>query len=126
MLMFFDLSPIELIVLLGMSVVLFGPDKLPAAAASAARLLRQFRAFTESSKAQVREQLGPEFADLGIEHLDPRRFVREHLGEEAGDIRGTFDQVRRDLHPTLNEPTATVDQNPHVAAAMSDQYLDAT
>jgi Sec-independent protein translocase protein TatA len=115
MLMFFDLSPIELIVLLGMSVVLFGPDKLPAAAASAARLLRQFRAFTESSKAQVREQLGPEFADLG-----------EHLGEEAGDIRGTFDQVRRDLHPTLNEPTATVDQNPHVAAAMSDQYLDAT
>lgn len=114
--MFFDLSPLELVVLLGLSVVLFGPDKLPAAAMSAARLLRQVRAMAESSKAQVREQLGPEFADLGLDQLDPRRFVREQFAEEAGQLRGAFDDLGRDPRP----------EAPAEHAEPSSQYVDAT
>jgi len=124
--MFFDLSPIEIIVLLGLSVVLFGPDKLPAAAASAARVLRQVRALADDSRAQVREQLGPEFADLRLEQLDPRRFVREHLGEEAGEIRGAFDELRRDVRPTAGEPDARAGQNAGGSSTTRDEYLDAT
>jgi sec-independent protein translocase protein TatB len=102
-LVFFDLSPLEIVVLLGLSVVLFGPDKLPTAALSAARLLRRFRALAEDSRAQVREQLGPEFADLGLDRLDPRRLVREHLGEEAGQMRGVLDELGRDLRSAPGE-----------------------
>jgi sec-independent protein translocase protein TatB len=90
-LVFFDLSPLEIVVLLGLAVVLFGPDRLPAAAASAARVLRQIRALSESSREQVREQFGSEFAELRLDQLDPRRFVQEHLGEEISQVR---EQVR--------------------------------
>lgn len=124
--MFFDLSPLEIVVLLGLSVVLFGPDKLPAAAMSAARLLRQVRSMAESSKAQVREQLGPEFADLGLEDLNPRRFVREHLGEEAGQLRGVFDDLGRDLRPSAGEQAVPTGQAPGRKSPASDQYVDAT
>jgi sec-independent protein translocase protein TatB len=101
--MFFDLSPLEIVVLLGLSVVLFGPDKLPAAALSAARVLRQIRSLADSSRAQVREQLGPEFEDLRLDHLDPRRLVREHLGEEAGQMRDALDGFGRDLRSPADE-----------------------
>jgi sec-independent protein translocase protein TatB len=126
MLVFFDLSPLEIVVLLGLSVVLFGPDKLPAAALSAARLLRQVRAIAESSRAQVREQLGPEFADLGLDQLDPRRFVREHLGEETGQVRGVLDELGRDLRSAAGDRGAQSVQNPGVAGSVPDQYVDAT
>lgn len=104
--MFFDLSPLEIVVLLGLSVVLFGPDKLPAAAMSAARLLRQIRALADDSRAQVREQLGPEFADLRLDQLDPRRLLREHLGEETGQVRDAFNELSREVRP------ATTGQRP--------------
>ena len=115
--MFFDLSPLEIVLLLGLSVVLFGPDKLPAAALGAARLLRQFRALAENSKAQVREQLGPEFGDLRLDQLDPRKFVREHLGEETGQIRDVLDDLGRDLRSDPREQDAPPER---------DQYVDAT
>ena len=124
--MFFDLSPLEIVVLLGLSVMLFGPDKLPAAAASAARLLRQIRALADDSRAHVREQLGPEFAELRLDQLDPRRLLHEHLGEEVGELRGAFDELRRDVRPTAGEPDARADQNASGAGATSDQYSDAT
>jgi sec-independent protein translocase protein TatB len=125
-LVFFDLSPLEIVVLLGLSIVLFGPDKLPAAAMSAARVLRQVRALAENSRAQVREQFGSEFADLGLDRLNPREFVREHLGEEVGQMRGMFDDVGRDLRPGGGNQGARPGPDTDGANAGRDQYADAT
>jgi sec-independent protein translocase protein TatB len=128
-LVFFDLSPLEIVVLLGMSIVLFGPDKLPGAAMSAARVLRQIRALAETSRAQVREQLGPEFADLSLDQLDPRKFVREHLGEELGQMRGVLDDVGRDLRSGPADQAARTGPDADAAEAgrdQRDQYADAT
>jgi Sec-independent protein translocase protein TatA len=125
-LVFFDLSPLEIVVLLGLSVVLFGPDKLPAAALTAARLLRQVRALADSSRAQVREQFGSEFADLGLDQLDPRKFVREHLGEEIGQMRGALDDVGRDLRPGARDQGGRTSPDTDEANAGRDHYVDAT
>lgn len=120
--MFFDLSPLEIVVLLGMAVVLFGPDKLPAAAMSAARLLRQIRTMAESSKAQVREQFGDEIADLRLDQLNPRRLVQEHLGEEIGDLRGVFAEVKA---APAAAPAKAPQQAPEQDQSPS-RYVDAT
>jgi sec-independent protein translocase protein TatB len=100
--MFFDLSPLEIIVLLGMAVVLFGPDKLPQAAASAARFLRQIRAFSESARADLRKELGPEFGDIGLEDLNPKTFVRKNLLGESEMLRGLRDDLNGDLRDSLS------------------------
>lgn len=102
--MFFDLSPLEIVVLLGLAVVLFGPDKLPQAAASAARFLRQVRAFGENARADLRNELGPEFDGLDLQDLNPKTFVRKNLLGEGNELRELRDDLNRDYRDlrTLN------------------------
>jgi sec-independent protein translocase protein TatB len=95
--MFFDLSPLEIVVLLGLAIVLFGPDKLPQAAASAARFLRQIRAFGENARADLRNELGPEFDGLDLQDLNPKTFVRKNLLGEGEQLRDLRDELNRDL-----------------------------
>ena len=101
--MFFDLSLPEIVVLLGLGVVLFGPDKLPQAAASAARFLRQVRAFSDNAREDLRKELGPEFDGLNLEDLNPKTFVRKNLLGEGDDLREIRDEINRTLHDPLGD-----------------------
>lgn len=98
--MFFDLSPLEIVVLVGLAIVMFGPDKLPQAAASAARLLRQIRAFGENARNDLRNELGPEFDGLNLDDLNPKTFVRKNLLGETEELRA----MRDDLNSALRDP----------------------
>lgn len=100
--MFFDLSPLEIIVLLGLAVVLFGPDKLPQAAASAARFLRQVRAFGENARADLRNELGPDFDGLDLQDLNPKAFVRNNLLGEGNQLRELRDDLNREYRDLRN------------------------
>ncbi|HEV2342799.1 MAG TPA: sec-independent translocase [Actinocrinis sp.] len=104
--MFFDLSPLEIVVLLGLAIVLFGPDKLPQAAANAARFLRQVRAFGENARADLRNELGPEFDGLDLQDLNPKTFVRKNLLGEGNELRELRDELNHDLRnfSTLGAP----------------------
>jgi sec-independent protein translocase protein TatB len=75
----FDIGPMEMIALVVLAILVFGPDKLPKLAADAARMLRQFREFTQGARADLTRELGPEFRDLNLEDLNPRSFVRKNL-----------------------------------------------
>lgn len=75
----FDLSITKLLVLGVLALVIFGPDQLPKIASQAGRALRDLRRMAEGAKADLRENLGPEFADFDIDDLNPRHFVRKHL-----------------------------------------------
>jgi sec-independent protein translocase protein TatB len=126
--MFFDLSPLEIVVLVGMAIVLFGPDKLPQAAASAARLLRQIRAFGENARNDLRSELGPEFEGLNLDDLNPKSFVRKNLLGEGDELRS----LRDELNATLRDPLGTSDvpaqraaQQPPVLAAGERPPYDA-
>lgn len=101
--MFFDMSPTEIVLLLALAVVLFGPDKLPGAAASAARFLRQIRAFGDNARADLRNELGPEFDGLNLQDLNPRTFVRKNLLGEGEELRELRDELSRDLRNPLHD-----------------------
>ena len=95
---FLDISPLELVALLALAVMLFGPDKLPGAVQGLARTLRQFREFTRNAQNDLKKELGPEFQDLELTDLHPKNFVRKHvLGPEDGDFREI-----RDITDSLN------------------------
>jgi sec-independent protein translocase protein TatB len=87
----FDLSVPKLLVLAVIALVVFGPKELPKMAAQAGRALRELRRMAEGAKADLREGLGPEFADFEIEDLNPRRFVQKHLLDDlnGNDVNGT-------------------------------------
>ncbi len=78
----FDLSISKLLVLAVIALVIFGPNELPKIASQAGRALRDLRRIAEGAKNDLREGLGPEFANFEIEDLNPKRFVQKHLFDE--------------------------------------------
>jgi sec-independent protein translocase protein TatB len=81
----FGIGPLELVVIAIIAVLLFGPDRLPEFARTAGRLLRQARQVITNAQNDLRNELGPEFADLDVRDLNPRSFVRKHLLEGIDD-----------------------------------------
>jgi sec-independent protein translocase protein TatB len=98
---FLDISPLELIALLALSVMLFGPDKLPGAVQGLARTLRQFREFTRNAQEDLKKELGPEFQDLELTDLHPKNFVRKHVLGPDGAEDPAFREFR-DITDTIN------------------------
>ena len=81
----FGIGPGELLVIAIVALLAFGPDRLPEFARTAGRLLRQVRRMVSNAQNDLRNELGPEFADLDVRDLNPRNFVRKHLLEGPDD-----------------------------------------
>jgi sec-independent protein translocase protein TatB len=75
----------ELAVIAFVAVLVFGPDKLPEFARQAGRFAKQMRQFAHEARDELREELGPEYADLELRDLDPRTIVRKHIAEAMAD-----------------------------------------
>lgn len=82
------------------AILVFGPDRLPDFARQAGRFLRQVRNFTTAARDDIRQELGPEFANLELTDLDPRKAVRKHIMEAMQDDEpGESVSVRPGLRP---------------------------
>ncbi|WP_105968282.1 sec-independent translocase [Streptomyces geranii] len=92
--MFNDVGPLELVTLVLLAVLVFGPEKLPKMIQDVTRTIRKIREFSEGAKQDIREELGPEFKDFEFEDLNPKTFIRKQLdNDELGlkEIRNGFD-----------------------------------
>ena len=88
----FDLSIGKLMVLALIGLVVFGPEQLPKMAAQAGRALRDLRRLADNARADLSENLGPEFRDFDFNDLNPRAFVRKHLLEDSEEPDGQWDE----------------------------------
>jgi sec-independent protein translocase protein TatB len=70
---------VEWLVLLIVALLVLGPERLPKFAADAGRMLRDLRLMADRARADVRRELGPEFQDINLRDLDPKRFAAKHL-----------------------------------------------
>jgi sec-independent protein translocase protein TatB len=99
---FNDIGPLELVTLVVLAVLVFGPEKLPKVIQDATRFIRKIREFSDSAKEDIKSELGPEFKDFEFEDLNPKTFVRKHLtdGDEdtfgLKEIRSSFD-LRKEI-----------------------------
>ena len=71
----------EMAVIAFVAILVFGPDKLPDLAKQAGRFVRQMRNLANVARDELREELGPDYADLELRDLDPRAIVRKHINE---------------------------------------------
>ncbi|MCU1659261.1 MAG: putative Sec-independent protein translocase protein (tatB) [Pseudonocardiales bacterium] len=84
----FNIGPLELMVLAVVGLIVLGPDRLPGLAKDAARMIRTLRDLATGARTQLRDELGPEFADVDLRNLNPRTAIsRVILGEDADAIR---------------------------------------
>lgn len=93
----FGISLPEMMIIAFVAIIMFGPDRMPELARSAARLLKNLRTLASKTQDDLRRELGPEFADLRLTDLDPRQAIRRHV----------LDGLDLDLNPsTPDNPTA--------------------
>ena len=97
----FDLSLPKLLVLAVIALVIFGPNELPQIAAQTGRALRDLRKIAEDD---LREGLGPEFADFEIDDLNP-----------SGSSASTSPAIR----PRTREPSSSPRARPQRTARLS-------
>jgi sec-independent protein translocase protein TatB len=93
----------EFVVLAILALLVFGPDRLPEVARQAGRMVRTLRQMANSARQQVAEELGPEFADLDFNDLNPRRLVQKHLLDPLDADEEDDDKPARPGHRPLTE-----------------------
>jgi len=85
----FDVGAPEMIALVLLAIVIFGPEKLPKMIGDLTRTIRKFKEFSSGARADLKKELGPEFQDMHLEDLNPKTFVRKNLmGDGTGDEFG--------------------------------------
>ncbi len=85
----------EFVVVAFIAVLVFGPEKIPELAKQAGAVLRKARDFANAARDELREELGPEYADLELRDLDPRTIVRKHIVEAMEDAGEEETKPRR-------------------------------
>jgi sec-independent protein translocase protein TatB len=120
---FNDIGPLELITLVVLAVLVFGPDKLPKVIQDVMRTIKKIREFSESAKADIREELGPDFKDFDFEDLNPKTFLRKQLdNDELGlkEIRNGFDLKKEMAEVTEAVQTADTPSSPPASSGRLD------
>ncbi|MFI7009124.1 sec-independent translocase [Streptomyces sp. NPDC050145] len=116
--MFNDIGLPEVMALVVLAVLVFGPDKLPQVIQDVARTIRKIREFSDSAKQDIREELGPEFKDFEFEDLNPKTFIRKQLdSDDMGlkEIRNGFD-LKKEM-AEVSEAVSTVAEVDEVGTA---------
>ncbi|MEV7545448.1 MULTISPECIES: sec-independent translocase [unclassified Streptomyces] len=103
--MFNDIGALELVTIVVLAILIFGPDKLPKVIQDVSGFIRKIREFSDSAKQDIRSELGPDFKDFEFEDLNPKTFIRKQLteNEDLQELRSSFD-----LRKELNEVTDAV------------------
>jgi sec-independent protein translocase protein TatB len=113
----FNIGPMELVVLALVGLVVLGPDRLPGLAKDAARLIRTLRDLATGARTQLRDELGPEFADVDLRNLNPRVAIsRAILGDDAEAVRNfnPSEAFKRSIFDDEPQPADVVDDEPSV------------
>ena len=72
--------------LLLFGLLIFGPDQLPKIAGDLGRMIRQLKRMASDASADLRSELGPEFDNVDLASLNPRKFIEKHmLGDDMFD-----------------------------------------
>jgi sec-independent protein translocase protein TatB len=106
----FDVGLPELAVILLVAVLVFGPERLPEFARQAARMLHTLKGFANNAQKELRDELGPEYADLQLRDLDPRVAIRQHVLDAMNDIE---EEERFKARATTPLPLASGEAPPY-------------
>lgn len=86
--MFTDVGWGEVLLILVVAVVIFGPEKLPKLASDLAKGLRMVRGWAQRARSEFEDELPQEFRNIDIASLHPKTFVRKALLDDDDDPLG--------------------------------------
>ena len=86
----FDIGIGEIIIIAVIGLLVFGPERLPRAAADAARWLREIRGMASGARKELADSAGIDLADTvdtvrSLQEFHPRRLATSLLKDESAD-----------------------------------------
>ena len=106
----FGIGLAEMAMIAFIAVLVFGPERLPDLAKQAGQMVRKARQFANAARDELRDELGPEYADLELRDLDPRTIVRKHIIEAMEDAEADAKPKRKGLRPLVDGETPPYDE----------------
>ncbi len=107
----FDIGPPEILVLLIVGLLVFGPERLPEMARQAGSWIRDLRRMVANARRDLSDGLGVDEADLRkLKDLNPKSYIRRNVLDGVGlddlglDDLGHDDEQRRRNGGTVAEP----------------------
>ena len=91
----FGISGGEFITLFFVAILLIGPTKLPQFAVQLAKIVKQIRNFAQKSVSELKENLGPEYADLEVSDLHPKKLIARHLDNAVEETKEIGAEIKK-------------------------------
>lgn len=102
-LLFFDISGGELMLILLVAFIVFGPSKIPEIARKIGRGMNEIRRASDEIKREISKETRKVQNDLDVEG-SPYKDIRQ----TADDIRKDFEDVAKPFNDNINKPAGTV------------------
>lgn len=85
----FDIGIGEILIVAVIGLLIFGPERLPRAAADAAKWLRQIRTMATGARKDLADSAGIDFADTvkSLQEFHPRRLAANLMNDDPPGAR---------------------------------------
>lgn len=105
----FDIGIGEILILAVLGLLVFGPERLPKAAADAARMLRNVRSMASSARKDLADSAGMDFSDAKdamneISQFHPRRMMQGIFEDDDDDAATPPSEAKSDAKPKAQGP----------------------
>ena len=91
----FGISGGEFITLAFVALILIGPNKLPEFAVQSAKFIRKVRDFAQGMVNELKENLGPEYSDLEVTDLHPKKFIKRHIDTALNETEEIKSEIKK-------------------------------
>lgn len=90
----FGVGAPELMLLIVVAIVMFGPERLPELIRKARGIVQYVRTMAGEAQSQLTKELGPGFEDIDLRDLNPKAFIQKHLLDDVetivADVKSEF------------------------------------
>jgi sec-independent protein translocase protein TatB len=105
----FDVGIGEILVIAVIGLLIFGPERLPRAAADAARWLREIRAMASGARKELADSAGIDLSDAAdtvrsLQEFHPRRLATSLLNDQPADDAAAEPQGDGPARPQPTNP----------------------
>ena len=110
----FDIGIGELLALAAIGLLVFGPERLPKAAADAGRWIRQIREMASSARKEIADSAGVDMSDTmntfrEFRDLHPKRFASGLLDDDDAPPSSSGPSEQKSNGQTTSKPTQSFD-----------------
>lgn len=116
----FGVGAPELMLLIVVAIVMFGPERLPELIRKARGIIQYVRTMAGEAQSQLGKELGPGFEDIDLRDLNPKAFIQKHLLDDVdtivADVKSEFTLDGTSSSTSSDDPSSD-DPAPELVAA---------